>query len=96
MKAAPIENMASISLEAAIGLPSQSRRGSFAPLREMDLYSLAHLAPRQITVVEYDPLMQPVSSHPVGRRYRTLFGDAIDWNPEGLDKWLPFAAAAQA
>jgi len=54
--------------------------------------SLAHLSPRQITVVEYDPLAQSVGSHPVGRRYRTLFGDDIDWHPEGLDQWSPFAA----
>ncbi|HEV8581724.1 MAG TPA: hypothetical protein VGX68_21865 [Thermoanaerobaculia bacterium] len=50
--------------------------------------SLAHLAPSQITVVEYDPTVPPSGTHPVGRRYRTLFGDGIDWHPEGMDSWL--------
>jgi hypothetical protein len=48
---------------------------------------LAHLKPRQITVVEYDQKLPPVNSHAVGRRYRTLFGDDIDWHPEGMDAW---------
>jgi hypothetical protein len=52
--------------------------------------SLARAAPPQITVVEYDnndPTL-PVNEHPVGRRYRTLFGDGIDWHACGLDAWL--------
>jgi len=56
--------------------------------------SLAHLPPAKITVVEYDPAMPVATAHPVGRRYRTLFGDGIDWHPEGLDMWLPKASAA--
>jgi NAD-dependent SIR2 family protein deacetylase len=56
--------------------------------------SMAHLPPGQITVVGYDPTMPLLDAHPVGRRYRTLFGDGIDWHPEGLDAWLPLAAAA--
>jgi hypothetical protein len=55
--------------------------------------SLAHLPPSKITVVEYDPTMPVATAHAVGRRYRTLFGDGIDWHPEGLDAWLPQAAA---
>jgi hypothetical protein len=58
--------------------------------------SMAHLPPSQITVVEYDPTMPQLDAHPVGRRYRTLFGDGIDWHPEGLDQWLPLATAAVA
>lgn len=58
--------------------------------------SMAHLTPGQITVVEYDPTMASVGVHPVGRRYRTLFGDGIDWHPEGLDNWLRYDAAAVA
>jgi hypothetical protein len=54
--------------------------------------SIAHLAPDRITVVEYDPSLPPLGAHPVGRRYRTLFGDNIDWHPEGMDAWLPMAA----
>jgi len=56
--------------------------------------SLAHLTPSQITVVSYNPAMPPLGSDPIGRRYRTLFGDAIDWHPEGIDPWLPTAAAS--
>jgi hypothetical protein len=55
--------------------------------------SLAHLAPHQITVVEYDPTGASLIQNPVGRRYRTLFG-CIDWHPEGLDAWLPHAHPA--
>ena len=55
---------------------------------------LAHLAPDRITVVEYDATMPPLASHTVGRRYRTLFGDGVDWHPEGLDMWLPQAQAS--
>lgn len=58
--------------------------------------SLGHLQAQQITVVEYDQTNPPVQAHPVGRRYRTLFGDGIDWHPEGLNAWLPKAAAAGA
>jgi hypothetical protein len=50
--------------------------------------SLAHLNSAQITVVEYDSTNSPVHLNTVGRRYRTLFGDAIDWHPEGLNLWL--------
>jgi NAD-dependent SIR2 family protein deacetylase len=51
--------------------------------------SLAHLEPGQITVVEYDESSSALNENPVGRRYRTLFGDGIDWHPEGMDDWLP-------
>ena len=44
---------------------------------------LAHLTPDRITVVEYDPTIPPLVKHTVGRRYRTLFGDGIDWHPAG-------------
>jgi hypothetical protein len=50
--------------------------------------SMAHLTPAQITVVEYDPSNPSLKGHSVGRRYRTLFGDGIDWHPEGMDPWL--------
>jgi hypothetical protein len=49
--------------------------------------SLARPNPPQITVVEYDknnPNL-PVTKHAAGRRYRTLFGDQIDWHACGLD-----------
>lgn len=51
--------------------------------------SLAHLRPEQITVVEHDKSVPPVplDQNPVGRRYRSLFGDGIDWHPEGMDEW---------
>jgi hypothetical protein len=56
--------------------------------------SLAHLAPNRVTVVEYDTMMPSIAGHPVGRRYRTLFGDGVDWHPEGLDAWLQQVRAA--
>jgi hypothetical protein len=56
--------------------------------------SMAHLSSAQITVVECDPSKPLLSAHTVGRRYRTLFGDGIDWHPEGMDLWLASAAPA--
>jgi len=56
--------------------------------------SMAHLQPDQITVVDYDETGSPALQNPVGRRYRSLFGDTIDWHPEGLDAWLPQSTAA--
>ena len=49
---------------------------------------LAHLWPHQITVVEFDNPPHIPADHPVWRRYRTLFGDGIDWHPEGVTEWL--------
>jgi hypothetical protein len=50
--------------------------------------SMAHLQPHEITVVDYDEEGHPALQNTVGRRYRSLFGDGIDWHPEGLDAWL--------
>lgn len=52
--------------------------------------SLAHLPADKITVVEYDALNPglTLTDHAVGRRYRTLFGDGLQWSAEGLDAWL--------
>ncbi len=52
--------------------------------------SLAHLPPECITVVEFDQanLQRDIRDHAVGRRYRTLFGDGIDWHAGGVDNWL--------
>jgi hypothetical protein len=53
-----------------------------------------HLSPHQVTVVEFDPEhSRPPFEHPVGRRYIWLFGDGIDWHPEGFANWLQGAAA---
>jgi len=43
-----------------------------------------------VTVIEYDPNNPDVAAadHPVGRRYRTLFGDQMEWHASGLDGWL--------
>jgi hypothetical protein len=53
--------------------------------------SLAHLQANQITVLEHDETVPTptLAENAVGRRYRTLFGDGIDWHPEGMDVWLP-------
>jgi hypothetical protein len=52
--------------------------------------------PVAVTVVEYDPKNPGLRDHAVGRRYRALFGDSIDWHPEGLDAWLAQKQAATA
>ena len=54
---------------------------------------LAHLPPANITVVEFDAANPDITlnGHPVGRRYRSLFGDGIDWSARGLDGWLASA-----
>ena len=51
---------------------------------------LTRLAPPSITVVEYNAANVDVDArdHPVGRRYRALFGDGIDWHACGLDAWI--------
>ena len=52
--------------------------------------SLMHMnKPGSITVVEYcaeNPAIG-LTQHPVGRRYRALFGD-VNWHAGGLDNWL--------
>jgi hypothetical protein len=60
--------------------------------------SLARLAPECITVVEYDQAnpQRTLYDHAVGRRYRTLFGDGIDWHAEGVDMWLGQLPAVRA
>jgi hypothetical protein len=57
---------------------------------------LGHLPPNRITVVEYvsDDLTKPkadrtrLGDHATGQRFRTLFGDAIDWHTTGFQGWL--------
>jgi NAD-dependent SIR2 family protein deacetylase len=34
-----------------------------------------------------------VDVHPVGRRYRALFGDRIEWWPQGFSSWIDHASA---
>ena len=41
-----------------------------------------------ITVVEYDEKKRKIDEHPVGLRYRALFGDEIDWRTDGFEAWL--------
>ena len=55
---------------------------------------LAHLSPDDITVVEFDKENPDITlmNHPVGRRYRSLFGDGIGWSARGLDGWLAMVA----
>lgn len=53
---------------------------------------LDHLDPSQITVVEYTDPGRPetrlIEENPVGRRFRSLLGRGIDWQPHGLEGWL--------
>ena len=70
---------------------------------------LAHLCPKKITVVEYEQGEENMRTgertrlgdHPVGQRYRSLFGPDLDWHTTGFEGWLkeqrsgkrfPFAA----
>ncbi|MGJ0485995.1 MAG: SIR2 family protein [Methylomicrobium sp.] len=56
-------------------------------LLKRGLSELAKRAPKNITVVEYtsDDTMRVIDMHPVGRRYRTIFGPAIDWRTDGFE-----------
>lgn len=49
---------------------------------------LEHLAPERITVVEYSPTKAPLHEHAAGKRYASLFGPNIDWQPLGFSGWL--------
>jgi hypothetical protein len=57
---------------------------------------LDHLPRNRITVVEYvhndeDKLADkrtPLEAHPTGRRFRSLFGAALDWHTTGFKGWL--------
>lgn len=46
------------------------------------------LPPSQITVIEKDDQHRPLHVHPVGQRYRALFGDCIDFRTEGFSAWV--------
>jgi hypothetical protein len=46
--------------------------------------SLADLPASAITVVEWDEARTPAHVHPVGQNYIKIFGDGIDWHPEGF------------
>ena len=51
--------------------------------------TLSRPNPPQVTVVEYDPdPNRAIFDHAAGRRYRSLFGDGVDWHACGLDGWL--------
>lgn len=49
---------------------------------------LGKLDTSMITVVEFDQRRRKIDKHPVGLRYRSLFGDGIDWRTEGFEAWL--------
>lgn len=48
---------------------------------------LAARSPQNITVVEYAPGDPPqaIGKHPVGRRYRSIFGPNIEWRTDGFE-----------
>ena len=53
---------------------------------------LAHLPKRSITVVELaSGRNAALEKHPVGRRYRALFGPEIDWRTDGFEAWVAAA-----
>ena len=49
---------------------------------------LSKVPASSITVVESDEQHRLLREHPVGRRYRSLFGDELDWHTEGFENWL--------
>lgn len=49
---------------------------------------LSHLNPDKIHVVEYDVNAQAIHDNPVGRRYKTLFGEGINWYVDGFEGFL--------
>ena len=50
--------------------------------------SLSNLPPEKVTVVEFDKSERTLESHPVGQRYRSLFGSSIEWSTAGFMGWL--------
>lgn len=56
-------------------------------LLKRGLGQLANQAPQKITVVEKanNGAMREIGQHPVGRRYRTIFGPNIDWRTDGFE-----------
>jgi hypothetical protein len=49
-----------------------------------------YISVRAITIVEKaaDEAMRAIGNHPVGRRYRSIFGPNIDWRTDGLEGLL--------
>jgi len=56
--------------------------------RGLGMPNPAPLVPQQITVIEKDDQRRALHVHPVGQRYRALFGDNIDFRTEGFSAWL--------
>ena len=55
--------------------------------------SLGDLPAKDITVVGWDEARRPAREHPVGQNYVKIFGEGIDWHPEGFAEfatnWRP-------
>ena len=52
---------------------------------------LQNIKPENVTVVEYvdeDGPNVPIGDHPVGLRYKNLFGDQINWHTQGFSKFV--------
>jgi hypothetical protein len=49
---------------------------------------LGHLGSDNITVVQHDERSRALQDDPVGRRYRSIFGAGVDWQPIGFMAWL--------
>jgi hypothetical protein len=56
---------------------------------------LSHLDSTSITVVESAD-REALGENYVGRRYRSLFGDGIDWHPEGFGSWAASIASNES
>jgi hypothetical protein len=59
-------------------------------LLKRGLGQLAKTTPANITVVERtsDDTMRAINKHPVGRRYRSIFGPDIDWRTDGFERLI--------
>jgi len=55
---------------------------------------LEHLPANAVTVIEYDHEEErQLGDHPVGRRYRSLFGEGINWYTKGFSDWVQHVGA---
>jgi hypothetical protein len=71
------------------GLPDDDVEVIYLLKRGLGASNPDRLPGRQITVIEkMDDQHPSIKNHPVGQRYRTLFGDDVDFRTEGFTNWL--------
>lgn len=55
-----------------------------------------HLPPDRIHVIDWDPKRRRLGDHPAGKGYRSLFGNNVDWHPEGFTAYVAGLAKERA